>query len=134
MGTEQESAHKVNSGEENSPTARAGIGTCHLSITSPELLPTSYSSPSPSTLTITEKHWSFFLLFFFLGGGMGRGAFFPKYYHASTTTIIQYTFHSLLHTSLNYATFGSLTITAKHSFLVFFYSILHHKHTKKKIN
>ena len=78
MGTEQESAHKVNSGEENSPTAPAGIRTCNLSIKSPALLPTSYPSPSPSTLTITEKHWSFFLLFFFLGGGDGKGGFFSQ--------------------------------------------------------
>ena len=35
--TEQESAHKVNSGEENSPAASAGIQTRNLSITSPAL-------------------------------------------------------------------------------------------------
>ena len=35
-------AHKVNSGEENSPAAPAGIRTRNLSITSPALLPTSY--------------------------------------------------------------------------------------------
>ena len=37
--TEQESAHKVDSGEENSPAAPAGIRARNLSITS--LLPTS---------------------------------------------------------------------------------------------
>ena len=35
--TEQESARKVNSGEENSPAAPAGILTRNLSITSPAL-------------------------------------------------------------------------------------------------
>ena len=35
-------AHKVNSGEENSPAAPAGIGTRNFSMTSPVLLPTSY--------------------------------------------------------------------------------------------
>ena len=39
--TEEESAHKVNSEEENSPTTPAGIQT-HFSITSLALLPTSY--------------------------------------------------------------------------------------------
>ena len=39
---EWESAHKVNSGEDNSAAAPAGIQTCKLSITSPTLLPTSY--------------------------------------------------------------------------------------------
>ena len=38
--TEQESAHKVNSGKENFPTAPAGIQTHNLSITSIALLPT----------------------------------------------------------------------------------------------
>ena len=37
--------HKVNSGEENSPAAPAGIRTRNLSITSPALLPTSYPDP-----------------------------------------------------------------------------------------
>ena len=37
MDTEQESAYKVNSGEEISPGASAGIGTRNLSITSPAL-------------------------------------------------------------------------------------------------
>ena len=41
--TEKESAHKVKSGEGNSPAAPAGIRTRNLSITSPALLPTSYS-------------------------------------------------------------------------------------------
>ena len=36
------SAHKVNSGEETSPAAPAGIRTRNLSMTSPVLLPTSY--------------------------------------------------------------------------------------------
>ena len=36
----KESAHKVNSGEENCPAAPAGIRTRDLSITSPALLPT----------------------------------------------------------------------------------------------
>ena len=40
--TEKVSAHKVNSGEENSPAAPAGIRTRNLWITSPALLPTSY--------------------------------------------------------------------------------------------
>ena len=35
--TKQESAHEVNSGEENSPAAPAGIRTGDLSITSPTL-------------------------------------------------------------------------------------------------
>ena len=35
--TGEESAHKVNSGEENSPAAPAGIRTGNLSITSPAL-------------------------------------------------------------------------------------------------
>ena len=39
---EKESARKVNSGEENSPTAPAGIRTRNLSITSPLLIPTRY--------------------------------------------------------------------------------------------
>ena len=34
-------AQKVDPGEENSPTASAGIQTCDLSITSPALLPLS---------------------------------------------------------------------------------------------
>ena len=37
----KESAQKVNSREENSPAAPAGIRTRNLSITSPALLPTS---------------------------------------------------------------------------------------------
>ena len=38
--TEEESAHKVNSGEENSPAAPAGIRTrSYLSMTSPSPLP-----------------------------------------------------------------------------------------------
>ena len=40
--SENESAHKVDSGEENSPTALAGIRTRNLLITSPALYPTSY--------------------------------------------------------------------------------------------
>ena len=40
--TKQESAHNVDSGEENSPAAPAGIRTRNLSITSPALSPTSY--------------------------------------------------------------------------------------------
>ena len=35
--TEEESAHKVDSGEENSPDAPTGIRTRYLSITSPAL-------------------------------------------------------------------------------------------------
>ena len=42
MDTELESADKVDSGEENSPAAPAGIRIRNLSITSPALLPTSY--------------------------------------------------------------------------------------------
>ena len=37
MDTEEESAHKVNSGEENSPAAFAGIQTHNLSIMSAAL-------------------------------------------------------------------------------------------------
>ena len=44
---------EVNSGEENSNTAPAGIQTCDLSITSPALLPTSY----PSRLQMDEISW-----------------------------------------------------------------------------
>ena len=40
--TEYESGHKINSGEENSPAASAGIRTRNLSITSPALLTRSY--------------------------------------------------------------------------------------------
>ena len=40
--TELESAQKVNPAKGNSPAASAGIRTRSLSITSPELLPTSY--------------------------------------------------------------------------------------------
>ena len=39
------SALKVNSGEENSPAAPAGIQTRNISIASPALLPTSYPGP-----------------------------------------------------------------------------------------
>ena len=42
MDTEYVSAEKVNSGEENSPAAPAGIRTRKLSTTSPALLPWSY--------------------------------------------------------------------------------------------
>ena len=45
-----ESAHKVNSGEENYPAASAGIRTRNLSITSLALLPTSCPG-SPMTIT-----------------------------------------------------------------------------------
>ena len=48
MDTEQESAHKVNSGEENFPTTPVGIQTGKLLIMSLALLPT--SSPIPSVL------------------------------------------------------------------------------------
>ena len=40
--TNKESAHRVNSGEENSPAAPARIQTHNLSTTSMALLPTSY--------------------------------------------------------------------------------------------
>ena len=40
--TEEESVHKVNSGEEISPVAPAGIRTRNLSTTSPAVLPPSY--------------------------------------------------------------------------------------------
>ena len=40
--TQNESAHKVDSGEENSLAAPAGIRTRNLFITNPALLPTSY--------------------------------------------------------------------------------------------
>ena len=40
--TNKSQPHKVNSGEENSFAARAGIWTCNLSITSPVLLPANY--------------------------------------------------------------------------------------------
>ena len=46
MDTVQESAHNVNSGEENSPAATAGIRTRDLLITRPVLLTTS----SPGSL------------------------------------------------------------------------------------
>ena len=42
--TDEESAHNVNSGEENCPPAPAGIQTHNLLIMSLALLPTSYSS------------------------------------------------------------------------------------------
>ena len=49
--TKSESAHKVNSGEENPPAAPAGIRTRNLSITSPVLSPLSYpGSKSCKTL------------------------------------------------------------------------------------
>ena len=41
-----QSAQKVDPGEENSPTAPAGIRTRDLSITSPALKPLSYPRPS----------------------------------------------------------------------------------------
>ena len=46
MDTELESADKVDSGEENSPAAPAGIRIRNLSITSPALYPTSCPSCS----------------------------------------------------------------------------------------
>ena len=58
MGVEQtrnESAHKVNSGEENSSAAPAGIWTCNLSVMSPAFLPT--SNPSPH-LSCASKYLS----------------------------------------------------------------------------
>ena len=51
--TEEESAHKVNSGEENSPAAPAGIRTRNLWITSLALQPTSY--PGSLLIIIKEK-------------------------------------------------------------------------------
>ena len=50
----RESAHKVNSGKEHSPTARGGIQTCNLPITSPVLLPTSYSINSNTVKNTLE--------------------------------------------------------------------------------
>ena len=52
--TEQETAHKVNSGEENSPAAPAGIRTRCLLITSPALLPTNHPG-SRSTCTSYQR-------------------------------------------------------------------------------
>ena len=49
----RESAHKVDSGEENSPAAPARIRTRNLLITSPELLPTSYPG-SPSEIYVHD--------------------------------------------------------------------------------
>ena len=49
--SEYESAHKVNSGEENPPAAPAGIRTRNLSITSPAFLPTS----CPGSKYMTDK-------------------------------------------------------------------------------
>ena len=49
--TKTKSVHKVNSGEENSPTTPAGIRTHNLSIMSPALLPTSY--PATNALLST---------------------------------------------------------------------------------
>ena len=52
--TELESAHEVNSGEEKSPAAPAGIRTRNLSITDPALLSTTYpGSPNP-----TKSEWA----------------------------------------------------------------------------
>ena len=48
-------AHKVTSGEENSPTAPAGIRTRTLSIIRPALLPTSYPGPL-ETCTYEPTH------------------------------------------------------------------------------
>ena len=54
--TKQESVHKVNSGEENSPDSSAGIQTRNLSIMSLALLPTSYSKLNMSkTLEVRQK-------------------------------------------------------------------------------
>ena len=50
MDTEEESAHKVNSGEENSPAAPAQIQTHDLSIMSLALLRTSYPGDKLSQL------------------------------------------------------------------------------------
>ena len=47
--TSSKTAHKVNSGEENSPAAPAGTRTRNLWITSPALLPTSYPAFPPPT-------------------------------------------------------------------------------------
>ena len=49
MDTEQESAQKVNSGEENSPAASAGIQTHNLSITSQALYQLYYPNPRNKT-------------------------------------------------------------------------------------
>ena len=55
--TEKVSAHKVNSGEENSPAAPAGVRTRNLSIRSPALLPTSY----PGSVTCRKHNQPLFL-------------------------------------------------------------------------
>ena len=64
MGVERtlnKSAHKVNFGEENSPTAPAGIRTRNLSITSPVLYqqdtPAIHQSSNTQTHTHTKGPW-----------------------------------------------------------------------------
>ena len=53
MDTEQESAHEVNSEEENSPAAPAGIGLRNLSITSPVLY---QQAPRLLLVQVTQTH------------------------------------------------------------------------------
>ena len=51
MDTEKESAHKVNSGEENSPATPVGIRTPNCSITSPALYQKAIPAPASATTT-----------------------------------------------------------------------------------
>ena len=75
MNTELESAHKVKSGEENSPAAPAGIRTRNLSITSSVLLPTSYPGsfslpPNPIENNLKQNIFNHMLLWLACRKGM----------------------------------------------------------------